>query len=663
MQATLPSDVMLNINDLFPSSSPVRKELLRRHLVGPVANVQGFGAKGNGIADDTRAIQAAIDFTVTQGGGTVYIPTGTYKIMPQRDATGSPEINALTIHGDNVHLMGDGPGTTRLLFRVAGDRDPSDSFDIISQDNKPAVWRGSGIAIIGTNDIERRRRDIVIENLEIDGGAYPGNTWDRTWPVPPESGAGWDITHKGIYIISDRFYRQVKLANLHLHNFRGEIIYGGGDSTDEMLIENCDIHSTNGVGISSGSTQIVRSNRVYDCASGAIESYHFAKRAAYLGNYFSNMRGGINIQTNWNSPTTAIITGNTFTECRNVGILMNIENGPTIINDNVFIDCGYENMFDATIQIGPGKGVIAPAINNIVVRDNAMLRQSRSGGFGVYLSCEDGRTLKNIFVSDNFIGSAASSATNRASFFSPIGYSFAGKPRVEAIVVSDNLFSATQRTPQNMVLDYPKSAAPMPLMTQNKMLNTPEGIHLPVITDGKTATRLQNEGPTALAGPSDGKVVIPVLVPADYAPGQKLILTGDSAKRRLYVPQSSDIYECREGRFLSPGVFLTLECDGKKFFEVEYVDRRVRHYAEIMDGSVIDADGHPTVYLSVSSERRFTAFEGIGHGAQLRLIATTNNVTIVHNDAIQLGAGTDYQMVANEVKLFFRSRDGVLRKI
>ena len=53
------------------------------------------------------------------------------------------------------------------------------------------------------------------------------------------------------------------------------------------------------------------------------------------------------------------------------------------------------------------------------------------------------------------------------------------------------------------------------------------------------------------------------------------------------------------------------------------------------------------------------AFEGIGHGAQLRLIATTNNVTIVHNDAIQLGAGTDYQMVANEVKLFFRSRDGV----
>jgi hypothetical protein len=152
-------------------------------------------------------------------------------------------------------------------------------------------------------------------------------------------------------------------------------------------------------------------------------------------------------------------------------------------------------------------------------------------------------------------------------------------------------------------------------------------------------------------------------VPDDYAPGQKLILTGDSVKRRIYIPQSSAIYECKEGRFLSAGVFLTLQCDGKKFFEVDYSDRRAHHYAEIMDGSVIDADGHATVYISVTSERRFASFEGIGHGAQVRLVATTNNVTIVHNDAIQLGAGTDYQMVANEVKMFFRSRDGVLREV
>jgi hypothetical protein len=654
---------MIGMNDLFPQGAPVRKEELRRHLVGPVANVQGFGAKGDGVADDTPAIQAAIDFIVGQGGGTIYVPSGTYKIMPQRAGARGAEINALTIRGDNIRVMGDGPAVTRLLFRLAGDRDPSNDFEVITKDGKPIVWRGSAIAIEGNNKDVAPHHDIVFENLEIDGGAYPGNTNDRTWPVPLETGAGWDVTHKGITILSDRFYRRVQFANLHLHNFRGEIIYGGGDGIDEVLIENCDLHSTNGVGISVGASQIVRSNRIYDCASGGVESHHFAKEARYLDNHFSDMRGGINIQTDWNSSAVAMICGNTFENCRNAGILMNIENGPTVVSGNVFVDCGYENTFDASIQIGPGKGLTAPTINNIVIKNNTILRQNQNGGFGVYLSCEGDRKLKTIVVTDNFIGSSELGIEKGARFFAPLGYSFAGKPEVEAVIVKDNLFSATQHLPQNMAIQHPKSAAPMPLMANNKTVNPSDGANPPIVTDGKAPIRLHNEGPTALAASSDGKIVTPVLAPADYVPGQKLVLTGENAKRRLYIPQSSDIYECREGRFLSPGVFLTLECDGKKFFEVEYVDRRLRHYAEIMDGSVIDADGHPTVYLSVSSERRFAAFEGVGHGAQLRLIATTNNVTIVHNDAIQLGAGTDYQMVANEVKLFFRSRDGVLREM
>ena len=50
---------MVVMNDLFPPGAPVRKELLRRHLAGPVLNVQGFGAKGDGVADDTGEIGRA----------------------------------------------------------------------------------------------------------------------------------------------------------------------------------------------------------------------------------------------------------------------------------------------------------------------------------------------------------------------------------------------------------------------------------------------------------------------------------------------------------------------------------------------------------------------------------------------------------------------------
>lgn len=43
-------------------------------------SVKDFGAVGNGVVDDTTAIQAAITAAGTAGGGEVYIPTGVYKI-------------------------------------------------------------------------------------------------------------------------------------------------------------------------------------------------------------------------------------------------------------------------------------------------------------------------------------------------------------------------------------------------------------------------------------------------------------------------------------------------------------------------------------------------------------------------------------------------------
>ena len=41
-----------------------------------VVNVKDFGAVGNGVTDDTAALQAAVTFAGNQGGGTVYIPSG-----------------------------------------------------------------------------------------------------------------------------------------------------------------------------------------------------------------------------------------------------------------------------------------------------------------------------------------------------------------------------------------------------------------------------------------------------------------------------------------------------------------------------------------------------------------------------------------------------------
>jgi hypothetical protein len=44
-------------------------------------SVKDYGAKGDGVANDSASIQAAIDFVTSIGGGNVFLPTGIYKCI------------------------------------------------------------------------------------------------------------------------------------------------------------------------------------------------------------------------------------------------------------------------------------------------------------------------------------------------------------------------------------------------------------------------------------------------------------------------------------------------------------------------------------------------------------------------------------------------------
>ena len=71
-------------------------------IEGAPVNVLDYGAVGDGVANDTAAIQAAINSS--NGFNAVYFPTGTYKITSQ-----------ITISNDRVMLYGDG-SASRILF-------------------------------------------------------------------------------------------------------------------------------------------------------------------------------------------------------------------------------------------------------------------------------------------------------------------------------------------------------------------------------------------------------------------------------------------------------------------------------------------------------------------------------------------------------------------
>lgn len=75
-----------------------------------------YNAVGNGVTDDTAAVQAAINACNSAGGGIVYFPEGTYLVTP----SGSPAV-ALSMSGmQGVRLVGANALTSVLLKNGAG---------------------------------------------------------------------------------------------------------------------------------------------------------------------------------------------------------------------------------------------------------------------------------------------------------------------------------------------------------------------------------------------------------------------------------------------------------------------------------------------------------------------------------------------------------------
>lgn len=101
-------------------------------------NVKGYGAVGDGVANDTLAIQNAIDAARAAGGGTVWIPTGTFLT------------NKLTLYSA-VNLIGVGPHASMLKLR------PSQNTALLTTDGFVTSDSAAGI------------HSFRIESLSFDG--------------------------------------------------------------------------------------------------------------------------------------------------------------------------------------------------------------------------------------------------------------------------------------------------------------------------------------------------------------------------------------------------------------------------------------------------------------------------------------------------------------
>lgn len=95
------------------------KALKNKTKLNDVVSVKDFGAKGDGVTDDTAAIQSAINYatTLSSVGGYVYLPPGSYKTTSTIYTYGSSGIG-------QVGLVGSGMFSTRIL--------PSGDFTVLN---------------------------------------------------------------------------------------------------------------------------------------------------------------------------------------------------------------------------------------------------------------------------------------------------------------------------------------------------------------------------------------------------------------------------------------------------------------------------------------------------------------------------------------------------
>lgn len=158
-----------------------------------VINVMDYGAQGNGVEDDTAAIQNAIAYAYGQGGGTVYIPDGKYLINVDTPLKLKSNVN-LNL-ADNATLkakpttsdtyavvkIGNVSNVEITGGNIVGERDEhlgtggewghgisiTGSNNIHVADVSVSDCWGDGI-YIGSNTVQNYCSNIVIERFKID---------------------------------------------------------------------------------------------------------------------------------------------------------------------------------------------------------------------------------------------------------------------------------------------------------------------------------------------------------------------------------------------------------------------------------------------------------------------------------------------------------------
>lgn len=328
-----------------------------------IVNVKEFGAIGDGVTEDQVAFQAAVDYLKANGGGRLYVPTGTY-ILHKTTPGWNGTFNMIAAEG--IEMFGD-----------------SNTASILKRKNVTPIGDTHIVRIINSNNIS-------VHDLGFDGSRETGNQ---------------DQMH-GVYVLNSN---NITLEKLKITRFRGSGTYliGGNDAF-------CSSPPCKDINITIKDSIFDDNYRAGSANQGGIENI------SYLNNIYSNTGPGQALDF---EPTgsrlgakNVTITGNNFGSSGGSYIISLAGNSATLMAQNFSVSDNTMNggvligkmdgmtFSDNTVNGGGARSLdIKTAVKNLTVTNNHL---ESSGIEAIHLV---GTNVSNIEFSGNNIYQLATS--------------------------------------------------------------------------------------------------------------------------------------------------------------------------------------------------------------------------------------------------------------
>lgn len=365
-------------------------------------DVKTYGAVGDGVTDDTAAIESAIN-SLSSTGGTVYFPSGTYRCASSLDISHSN----ITLQGNGwTSIIFHGNGVNNDVIRIASSKTNVTIRDLAVDGNKANQTTFSvGIKTQGSND------GLKIINVYVHDTFNSGILIEDSQNILIEKCYLKDIGKTG----SDT-------------NF-----YGVGidfQQSKNWTVRNCTIEGTLSNGIHSKGTSpynpinfVIEGNKISGVITDQKSCIHLedAKDGVINGNNLfdtADATFGINaiyVKGQTSTYSNCVISNNTASNIS--GVFIENQSGGNVITGNrcksgtvtssqngiwVGAEAHDTLIVGNTIEQAEEQGIYVNGTNHNVTIANNIIKNTQSSGAGIYLFCSSG-TKRDIFIYGNQI--------------------------------------------------------------------------------------------------------------------------------------------------------------------------------------------------------------------------------------------------------------------